>query len=139
MKTIRILGGIAALLTLLLFAALFITRPRPLPANTESAARLEAGPYDVDIAEVVWIDPTRPTDSNGDYTGAENRTFDVAIWSPINATGPHPLVLYSHGFMSTRHGGTYLAEHLASHGYVVRPRRVRVMFVRCVRVSGTPA
>jgi dienelactone hydrolase len=27
--------------------------------------------------------------------------------------------VYSHGFMSSRHGGSYLAEHLASHGYVV--------------------
>jgi predicted dienelactone hydrolase len=33
--------------------------------------------------------------------------------------GKHPLAVYSHGFVSSRHGGTYLAEHLASHGYVV--------------------
>lgn len=43
----------------------------------------------------------------------------MALWSPVDAPGPHPLVVYSHGFMSTRHGGTHVAEHLASHGYVV--------------------
>jgi dienelactone hydrolase len=41
------------------------------------------------------------------------------LWSPTDASGARPLVVYSHGFMSTRDGGTHLAEHLASHGYVV--------------------
>jgi predicted dienelactone hydrolase len=31
----------------------------------------------------------------------------------------HPLVIYSHGFVSNRNGGSYIAENLASHGYVV--------------------
>jgi dienelactone hydrolase len=41
------------------------------------------------------------------------------LWSPTDAPGLRPLVVYSHGFMSTRDGGTHLAEHLTSHGYVV--------------------
>ena len=32
---------------------------------------------------------------------------------------PAPVVIYSHGFMSFRGNGAYLAEYLASHGYIV--------------------
>ena len=32
---------------------------------------------------------------------------------------PYPLVVHSHGFMAFRTSEAYLAEHLASHGYVV--------------------
>jgi predicted dienelactone hydrolase len=119
MKIIRLIAGIAALLALFVGAALFFTRPEPLPADSVSSARLEPGPYAVDLVEHVWVDESRTTDSNGDFPGAQNRTFEVALWSPVDAPGTHPLVVYSHGFMSTRHGGTHLAEHLASHGYVV--------------------
>jgi predicted dienelactone hydrolase len=119
LKMIRFLVGIVLVLLVLLGIALVVTKPAPLPAGTESSARLEGGPFDVDLAELVWVDETRPTDPNADYPGADSRTFEVALWSPIGAPGPHPLVVYSHGFMSTRHGGTHVAEHLASHGYVV--------------------
>ncbi len=119
MKILRLLSAIVVLIAITIIVALFVTRPTPLPPNTVSAARLDAGPYEVDLTEVIWVDETRPTNSNGDYPGSDSRSFDVAIWSPIDTPGPYPLVLYSHGFMSTRHGGTYLAEHLASHGYVV--------------------
>jgi predicted dienelactone hydrolase len=119
MKIIRLLAGIAALLAVFVGVALVFTRPEPLPGDTESAARLEPGPYAVDLAELVWVDESRTTDSNGDFAGTDTRAFDVAVWSPVDAPGPHPLVVYSHGFMSTRHGGTHFGKHLASHGYVV--------------------
>jgi predicted dienelactone hydrolase len=119
MKVLRIVLVLIILLTAFVGVAMVVTRPTPLPESTETAARLEAGPFEVALDEVVWVDSSRPTDPNGDYAGAPDRTFKVAIWSPLGAPGPHPLVLYNHGFMSTRHGGTHLAEHLASHGYVV--------------------
>ena len=119
MKIIRAFAGGASLLALFVGVALFFTRPEPLPAESESAARLAPGSYAFDLAELVWVDESRTTKSNGDFRGTPNRTFDVALWSPVDAPGPHPLVVYSHGFMSTRHGGTHVAEHLASHGYVV--------------------
>ncbi len=119
MKLVRLLGVLLLVLALALGAALWTTRPDPLPPGSESAARLEPGPYGVRVSERVWIDATRPTAANGDFEGAPERTFEVTIWSPEAAPGPHPLVVYSHGFMSTRDGGTHLARHLASHGYVV--------------------
>jgi dienelactone hydrolase len=69
--------------------------------------------------ELEWVDGSRPTAENGDYPGSTQRAFPVALWFPKRVAGEHPLLVYSHGFMSSRHGCTYLAEHLASHGYVV--------------------
>ena len=41
------------------------------------------------------------------------------IYRPQNLTQSAPLVVLSHGFTSDRAHFSYLAEHLASHGYVV--------------------
>jgi predicted dienelactone hydrolase len=95
------------------------TAPAPLPEGSESAARLAPGPHRVGVAEFDWVDSSRPTAANGDFPGSPERSFQVALWYPEAARGAHPLVVYSHGFTSTRYGGTYLAEHLAGHGYIV--------------------
>lgn len=99
--------------------ALAVTRPEPLPPDTTSAARLVPGQYEITTLDATWVDDARPTAANGDYAGATDRAFEVTLWAPTNAPGPHPLLVYSHGFMSNRHGGRHLAEHMASHGYVV--------------------
>jgi len=119
MKILRILLLIILLLGVSLGISLAVTRPEPPPDGSESARRLEPGPYAVDLSEEIWIDPSRRTDANGDYEGDDQRSFRVAVWSPMGVPGPYPLLVYSHGFMSTRHGGTHIAEHMASHGYVV--------------------
>lgn len=123
MKVLRGLLIAVALLTILFVVGLGIawirTAPEALPAGSESAARLAPGPHPVGNVELVWVDASRPTAANGDYPGSPERSFQVALWYPEGARGEHPLVVYSHGFVSSRHGGTYLAEHLASHGYVV--------------------
>ena len=119
MKIVKILIGLILALTVAVTAALVLTRPGPLPTGSDSAARLRPGPYSVHLSEFVWVDESRPTDANGDYPGSPQRSFEVALWSPVDAPGPHPLVVFSHGFVSTRHAGTHLGEHLASHGYVV--------------------
>jgi predicted dienelactone hydrolase len=49
---------------------------------------------------------------------ARGRTLETRVWLPDGAPGGRPLVVFSHGFLSDRSGGTYLAEHLASHGWV---------------------
>ncbi len=41
------------------------------------------------------------------------------IWRPARAGEAAPLVVYSHGFMSSRREALYLARFLASHGYIV--------------------
>ena len=45
--------------------------------------------------------------------------LDADIYLPQNLTQPAPLAVFSHGFTSNRFHFKYLAEHLASHGYVV--------------------
>lgn len=105
----------------------FGNRPEPLPDNLQSAQMLRPGPYDVDAFDVTLVDETRPTQANGDYPGAETRTLKTRIWYPAELLGgdgepaqsPRPLLIYSHGFMSQRTGGSYHAEHMASHGYIV--------------------
>ena len=119
MKILRILVLIVAVVGAGLAIALATTQPTPLPSGSESETRMAPGPYAVEKSEETWVDPSRPTASNGDFDGAPDRTFAIALWSPVDAPGPHPLLVYSHGFMSNRHGGSHLAEHMASHGYVV--------------------
>jgi dienelactone hydrolase len=123
MKSVRGLLIAVALLATLFAIGLGIawirTAPGALPEGSESALRLAPGPHPVGNVELEWVDASRPTVANGDHPGAPERSFQVALWYPEGASGEHPLAVYSHGFVSSRHGGTYLAEHLASHGYVV--------------------
>ena len=95
-------------------------QPQPLPANSKSAEILEPGPYKV-RSQTLWLtDNKRKTAKNGDYEGADQRELEVFIWRPRKAPKePQPLLIYSHGFMSTGKGGSYLAEHMASLGYTV--------------------
>ena len=98
-----------------------------------SDAVLEAGPYAVGSRDFTWVDASRPTMANGSYEGADSRTLKTTVWYPGAprgaeflrpgpmpvAEGSFPVLAYSHGFMSFRSEGAFLAEHLASHGYVV--------------------
>ena len=119
MKVLRLLLVLVVLTAAGVGVALVATRPTPLDPGTTSAARLAPGPFAVSTTDFTWVDETRPTAANGDFAGSADRTFAVTLWSPEGAPGPHPLLVYSHGFMSNRHGGSHLAEHMASHGYVV--------------------
>jgi len=118
-KFLKIAAGIVVVVGLAVFAALVATAARPLPADTQSGRRLAPGPFAVQSVELEWVDTARPTAPNGDYAGAPERRLPVALWYPVAAPGSHPLLVYSHGFMSNRYGGRYLAEHMASYGYVV--------------------
>ena len=119
MKFLKIAAGIVVVVGLAVFAALVATAARPLPADTQSGRRLAPGPFAVQSVELEWVDTARPTAPNGDCAGAPERRLPVALWYPVAAPGSHPLLVYSHGFMSNRYGGRYLAEHMASYGYVV--------------------
>jgi len=100
------------------------------------AARVPTpGPHFVESRDLTLIDASRPTAPNDTFKGSPTRTFKTTVWYPARARsleslrpsaarldragGPYPLVIYSHGFMSFRSEGTYLATHLASLGYVV--------------------
>ena len=49
----------------------------------------------------------------------ESYSLDADIYLPVGITEPAPLLVFSHGFTSDRFHFQYLAEHLASHGYIV--------------------
>lgn len=48
-----------------------------------------------------------------------NYDFDVDIYLPDGLAAPAPIVIISHGFGALKENFIFLAEHLASHGYVV--------------------
>lgn len=50
---------------------------------------------------------------------ARHREIPYTLYRPAALSGRHPIVVFSHGNGGTRQDGRYLAEHLASHGYVV--------------------
>ncbi len=121
MKKIAVI--LLSIFAVLIFAGSWLSlgkQPQPFPAGSESESRLSSGPLSVVRSEQSFVDNTRPTDANGDYAGDNERRLDGLLWHPSsNANGPYPLIVYSHGFSSTRDGGAYLAEQLASLGYVV--------------------
>lgn len=46
-------------------------------------------------------------------------SFDTDVYLPQNQAKPAPVAILTHGFVSGRSHFKYLAEHLASHGYIV--------------------
>lgn len=53
------------------------------------------------------------------YGGQSQRKIPVDIYWSNDVTANKPLIVFSHGLGSVRTDLRYLAEHLASHGYVV--------------------
>ena len=119
MKLWKILAELLLLAIASIVFVYFYTQPVAPEDATESAARLEPGPYPVSELDYTFVDESRPTMKNGDQAAKESRTFVSRIWWSDAAPSSRPLVVYSHGFMSERGGGAYMASHLASHGYVV--------------------
>lgn len=113
------LAGLVVLGLVSFAAALALTGTAPPPSGSLSAERIADGPYEVGRIDVPMADDERETPANGDYAGDVGRALPTLIWYPKAFEGPAPLIVYSHGFRSNREGGDYLAEHLASHGYVV--------------------
>lgn len=119
-------GAFALLLVLLaLFGAYlgyfaFFDQPQPFPNGSVSATRLQPGPYSVGYFKDSFVDVARPTQAYRNYAGSDERTLPSSVWYPKeSAAGASPILLFSHGFTSTRRNGRYMAEHLASHGFVV--------------------
>ncbi len=117
---LKVLAGVVSLLVVIGIILANGRQPQPLPANSVSEQRLRNGPLVVASHEDVFIDSTRPSMAHGSFEGAESRTLEAYVFHPAdNVDGPYPLIIYSHGFSSNRDEGVYLAEHMASHGYVV--------------------
>ena len=118
-KIIKGLLGLFFTLALLAIVVYVATGPQQLKSDSASIGWLQAGPYSAGSAEFVFIDESRPTDESRGNPGKPNRTFPTTIWYPEDAKGTLPLIVHSHGIVSTRNELAYLMEHLASYGYVV--------------------
>jgi len=102
--------------------------PKSVPERTISDFATP-GPHPVGVRTVTWVDASRPTQPNGTYAGAPDRTLVTEIWYPAvtagrDATfdpsgGPYPVIIQSHGFSDFRTGESQVTSHLASRGYIV--------------------
>lgn len=115
---------ILSLLVLLVAGLIYINvgrQPAALDHNSYSYHALQPGPYKVSSQDINLEDTSRRTRANGDFPGSASRTLVTRLWLPEAKAlaQPRPLLIYSHGFMSSRIGGTHIAEHLSSLGYVV--------------------
>ena len=91
----------------------------PVPNGPVSLERFTPGPWPVANERFTAVDTARPTEAHEEYPGADERVLKGELWRPEGLGHPGPLVVYSHGFMSFRREGLYLARFLASHGYTV--------------------
>jgi predicted dienelactone hydrolase len=113
------LAGVLGLLLIGLAVTYLVTMPLSLPKDSSSEEWLQGGPFAVGFSDFVLVDESRETMANGDAPELSNRTFPTSVWYPENGEGNYPLVIHSHGFVSERTDLAYVAELLASHGYVV--------------------
>lgn len=119
-KSVWIIGVLLLLAIITLCIVIFAKQPTPLAEESKSASLLKPGPYDVGTLNIEFVDTTRTTQSNKDFEGSPARYLPSTIWYPVmDDNRPSPLVIYSHGFSSMRLGAKYLAQHLASYGFVV--------------------
>ena len=126
------IAGIAALGVVLALACavglFFATSGVDRPEGQASREVLARGPYQIKKLDTTFVDRSRPTQANNDFAGSDQRRLVTSISYPTNpnargvaregrpANG-FPLIVYSHGFMSNRSEGRYLALHFARHGY----------------------
>jgi dienelactone hydrolase len=89
------------------------------PNGSESRARFNPGPYEVDGERFTIVDRDRATPAFDGSPERPERELDGELWRPADRALPGPLVIYSHGFLSFRQEAMYLARFLASHGYTV--------------------
>src|SRR4029453_371326 len=87
----------------LVCACAAITPPVP-PRGSASAERLPAARVHVRRRRYTLVDASRPNGARDGAHARKRRTLVTTVWFPRGALGPHPLVLYSHGYFATRRG-----------------------------------
>jgi predicted dienelactone hydrolase len=109
------------LLVGLIGGAIYVVNPRlPPPDGAQSAELNQPGKFGIATEAIRLVDASRPTPPNGEFEGTPNRMLDGRIWYPRESSeGPFPLIVYSHGFMSSVAEATYLVNFLVPKGYVV--------------------
>ncbi len=110
-RRVRMRSPVSWLAFAVLLSACAAIQPRP------PRVAFAWGPFRVAHRDYVFVDPWRPVARATDALAP--RRLLTRVWFPRDDDGAHPVVVYSHGFFSTRDGGAYLAESLASRGYVV--------------------
>jgi pimeloyl-ACP methyl ester carboxylesterase len=117
----RSLKILLAFLSLLVIAAVYVLNPRlPEPIGELSADLYQTGHLGISSESLSLTDDTRSTMANGDFPGQPFRELNGRLWYPENRDqGPYPLIIYSHGFMSSVNEADYLIEFLVPKGYVV--------------------
>lgn len=104
-------------------------------ATGTSVQRLQPGPYATGTQDFRLVDSSRTTAAHNGNPESAERVLATTVWYPAQnrpfewlrpghrplarQACPAPLVIYSHGFMSFKRNGAYLARYLASHGYIV--------------------
>ena len=81
---------------------------------TQHSNLQQFGPYSVEKQVLTLTDPTRSSPLN-----PEERQFGADLYLPQSVSQPAPVIAISHGLGSQRAEFTFLAEHLASHGFAV--------------------
>lgn len=71
------------------------------------SAQAQRQTYDVQTITDTWVDQARA-----------DREVPIKAYLPVDAPGPRPVVIFSHGLGGSREGYQYLGEYWASHGYV---------------------
>lgn len=114
----KVLLMIAAVVVI---AAIYVLNPiLPTPTGPQSAALYAPGDLGLSSEPLALIDNTRATLANGEFPGQAFRALNGEVWFPDNRDqGPYPLIVYSHGFMSSVSEAEYLVEFLVPKGYVV--------------------
>ncbi len=75
----------------------------------------QPGPYAVQKETLVVENPAvRQTDAGLTV----NYAFPVDVYLPQGTTAPAPVIIISHGFGDVKESFTFIAEHLASYGFV---------------------
>ena len=91
-----------------------------VPQGPQSASFYQTGSLGIIETPLELVDTSRPTDENGEFPGTDRRLLAGFLWQPAsNEAGPYPLIIYSHGFMSSVEEARYYAEFLVPKGYVV--------------------
>ncbi len=131
MRVLKIIAIAALGLILMLVCAVglfFATAGVDRPEGQASREVLARGPYQAKRLDTTFVDRSRPTQANNVFAGSDERRLVTSISYPTNpnargvasegrpANG-FPLIVYSHGFMSNRSEGAYLARHFSRHGY----------------------
>jgi predicted dienelactone hydrolase len=85
------------------------------PSGATEADLDQPGPYAVQRTTVVVENPAlRQTDAGLTV----NYDFPVDVYLPQGVPGPAPVIIISHGFGDVKESFTFIAEHLASYGFV---------------------